>query len=136
LTAGALGDRFSKKYLLSGLYLTRAVAITVFVLTPPSVAGVLIFSGIIGLLWLSTVPLTSALVIQMFGLRHMSMLLGIVFLSHQLGGFTGAWLGGYLFDVTGSYDIVWWISVALGIASGALHWPIDERPVSRLMHAR
>ncbi len=94
LTAGVLGDRFSKKFLLSSLYLTRAVVITLFMVTPPSVASVLIFAGAMGLLWLSTVPLTSALVIQMFGFRHMSMLLGIVFLSHQLGGFTGAWLGG------------------------------------------
>jgi predicted MFS family arabinose efflux permease len=81
------------------------------------------------------VPLTSALVMQMFGFKHMSMLLGLVFLSHQLGSFTGAWLGGYIFDVTGSYDYAWWISVALGIASSMLHWPIDERPVGSLASA-
>lgn len=136
LFAGMLGDRFSKKYLLSSIYILRAVVITIFVLTPPSVASVLIFSGTIGLLWLSTVPLTSALVMQMFGFKHMSMLLGLVFLSHQLGGFTGAWLGGYIFDITGSYDYAWWISVVLGIASSMLHWPIDERPVGTLAHAR
>lgn len=136
LLAGVLGDKFSKKYLLSSLYLGRAVVITVFVLTPPSVASVLIFSAAIGLLWLSTVPLTSALVMQMFGLKHASMLLGIVFLTHQLGSFVGAWLGGYLFDLTGSYDAVWWVSVALGIASSILHWPIDERPVGRLAAAQ
>jgi MFS family permease len=135
LFAGVLGDRFSKKYLLSSIYILRAVVITIFVLTPPSVASVLIFSGTIGLLWLSTVPLTSALVMQMFGFKHMSMLLGLVFLSHQLGSFTGAWLGGYIFDVTGSYDYAWWISVALGIASSMLHWPIDERPVGSLASA-
>lgn len=131
LLAGMLGDKWSKKYLLSFLYLGRAVAITVFVLTPPSVASVLTFSAVIGLFWLSTVPLTSALVMQMFGLKHASMLLGIVFLTHQLGSFAGAWLGGYLFDVTGSYNIVWWVSVALGVVSSILHWPIDERPISR-----
>jgi MFS family permease len=135
LFAGVLGDRFSKKYLLSSIYILLAVVITIFVLTPPSVASVLIFSGTIGLLWLSTVPLTSALVMQMFGFKHMSMLLGLVFLSHQLGSFTGAWLGGYIFDVTGSYDYAWWISVALGIASSMLHWPIDERPVGSLASA-
>lgn len=136
LFAGVLGDRFSKKYLLSSIYILRAVVITIFVLTPPSVASVLIFSGTIGLLWLSTVPLTSALVMQMFGFKHMSMLLGLVFLSHQLGSFTGAWLGGYIFDITGSYDYAWWISVALGVASSMLHWPIDERPVGALAPAR
>ncbi|NKB60394.1 MAG: MFS transporter [Alphaproteobacteria bacterium] len=136
LFAGALGDKFSKKYLLSSLYLGRSIVITVFVLTPPSVASVLIFSAAMGLLWLSTVPLTSALVMQMFGLKHASMLLGIVFLTHQLGSFTGAWLGGYLFDLTGSYDAVWWVSIALGIASSILHWPIDERPIGRLATAR
>lgn len=131
LFAGMLGDRLSKKYLLSGLYVARAVAIAIFIMTPPSVVSVLVFSATIGLFWLSTVPLTSALVMQMFGLKHASMLLGIVFLTHQLGSFTGAWLGGYLFDLTGSYDIVWWASVGLGIASAALHWPIDERPIHR-----
>jgi predicted MFS family arabinose efflux permease len=135
LVAGALGDRFSKKYLLSGLYMGRALVIAIFVLTPPSVASVLIFSASVGLFWLSTVPLTSALVMQMFGLKHASMLLGIVFLTHQLGSFTGAWLGGYLFDLTGSYDVVWWMSVALGVVSSVLHWPIDERPVGRIAEA-
>ncbi len=135
LFAGVLGDKLSKKYLLSSLYLGRAAAITIFVLTPPSVASVLVFSGVIGLFWLSTVPLTSALVMQMFGLKHASMLLGIVFLTHQLGSFTGAWLGGYLFDLTGSYNIVWWVSVGLGIVSSILHWPIDESPVSRVAEA-
>ena len=129
--AGVLGDRFSKKYLLSALYLGRALVILIFLLTPPSVASVLIFAASIGLFWLSTVPVTSALVMQMFGLKHAAMLLGVVFLSHQLGSFTGAWLGGYLFELTGSYDAVWWMSVALGVASAMLHWPIDERPIRR-----
>ena len=131
LAAGALGDKFSKKFLLSTLYMCRSVVIVVFLLTPPSATSVLIFAASIGLFWLSTVPITSALVMQMFGLKHASMLLGIVFLSHQLGSFTGAWLGGYMFDLTGSYDAVWWISVALGVASSILHWPIDERPLRR-----
>src|SRR3546814_15987231 len=88
-----------------------------------------------GLLWLSTVPLTSGLVAQIFGPRYMATLFGIVFFSHQIGSFLGAWSGGYLFDATGSYTVVWWISVALGIASALLHWPIDERPVARLARA-
>lgn len=131
LGAGALGDKFSKKYLLSFLYIGRSIAIAVFVLSPPSVTSVLVFSAVIGLFWLGTVPVTSALVMQMFGLKHASMLLGIVFLSHQLGSFAGAWIGGYMFELTGSYDAVWRMSVALGIASAALHWPIDERPIHR-----
>ena len=126
-----LGGRYSKKYLLSALYLGRALVILIFLLTPPSVASVLIFAASIGLLWLSTIPVTSALVMQMFGLKHAAMLLGIVFLSHQFGSFTGAWMGGYLFELTGSYDAVWWMSVALGVASAILHWPIDERPIRR-----
>lgn len=135
LAMGALGDKFSKKYLLSTLYMGRAVAITVFLLTPPSVASVLIFAGVMGMFWLGTVPVTSALVMQMFGLKHASMLLGIVFFSHQLGSFAGVWMGGYLFDLTGSYNIVWWLSVALGVASSILHWPIDERPIERAPQA-
>ena len=131
LLAGVLGGRYSKKYLLSALYLGRALVILIFLLTPPSVASVLIFAASIGLLWLSTIPVTSALVMQMFGLKHAAMLLGIVFLSHQFGSFTGAWMGGYLFELTGSYDAVWWMSVALGVASAILHWPIDERPIRR-----
>ena len=89
-----------------------------------------------GILWLSTVPATSGLVAQMFGLPHMAMLFGIVFFGHQLGSFVGIWLGGYLYDQTGSYDIVWWLAVALGIVATLIHWPIDERPVARLAEAR
>ncbi len=134
-TAGVLGGRHSKKYLLSGLYLARSVVIAVFVLVPPSAASVLVFAAVMGLLWLSTVPLTSGLVAQIFGVRYMATLFGIVFLSHQVGSFIGVWLGGRLFDATGSYDIVWWISVALGIGAALLHWPIDERAVPRLAEA-
>jgi len=133
--SGMLGARFSKKYLLSGLYFARAVVITLFVLLPISPASVLIFSGAMGLLWLSTVPLTSGLVAQFFGTRHMAMLFGVVFFSHQVGAFLGVWLGGYLFDATGSYDLVWWGSVALGLLAAAVHWPIREAPVARLAGA-
>jgi len=135
LGGGFLGDKISKRYLLSALYFGRAVLFTVFVLTPLTETTVLLFGVIMGLLWLSTVPVTSALVAQIFGPQYMATLFGIVFFSHQIGGFLGAWLGGYLFDTTGSYDLVWWISVALGLASAALHLPIDEKPVSRLATA-
>lgn len=131
IVAGILGDKYSKKYLLSALYMGRTIAIVVFMLTPPSMVSVLAFSTAIGLFWLGVVPVTSALVMQMFGLKHASMLLGIVFFSHQLGSFTGAWIGGYMFELTGSYNVVWWASVGLGLASALLHWPIDERPIKR-----
>ena len=134
-SSGVLGGRFSKKYLLSLIYLARAVAIALFVLLPPSVFTVLLFAAAIGLLWLSTVPLTSGLVVQIFGIRYMATLFGIVFLSHQVGAFIGVWLGGYLFDATGSYDVVWWIGVALGLMAALLHWPIDERRVVRSAEA-
>ena len=133
--AGFLGGHFSKKYLLSGLYLTRAVVIAAFVLTPVSDQSILVFAMAMGVLWLGTVPLTSGLVAQMFGVRYLATLFGIVFLSHQVGGFLGAWLGGYVFDLTGSYDMVWWVAVGLGVAASILHWPINERPVPRLAAA-
>ncbi|MEE8274418.1 MAG: MFS transporter [Alphaproteobacteria bacterium] len=133
--AGVLGGRFSKKYLLSALYAARAVIIAIFVLTPTSATSIVVFSFAIGILWLSTVPLTSGLVAQIFGVRYMATLFGIVFLSHQLGSFLGVWLGGYVYDATGSYDMVWWVGVALGVAAAALHWPINERPVPRLAAA-
>lgn len=132
LTAGALGGRYRKKYLLSLLYGTRAVVILAFMLVPPSTVSVLVFAAAIGFLWLSTVPLTSGLVAQLFGPRYMSTLFGIVFLSHQVGAFVGAWLGGVLFEDTGSYDVVWWISVALGVAAALIHLPMGDRPVERL----
>lgn len=135
LLAGALGDRFSKKYLLSFLYMGRAVVIALFILTPPSTLTVLLFAGSMGLLWLSTVPLTSALVAQVFGTQYMSTLFGIVFLSHQIGAFLGVWLGGRMFDATGSYDTVWWIAIALGFVTAAVHMAIDDRPVMRLQAA-
>jgi MFS family permease len=135
LTSGMLGGRFSKKYLLSLLYFGRAVAIALFVTLPISEVSVLLFSAVIGLLWLSTVPLTSGLVAQFFGTQHMAMLFGIVFFSHQVGAFLGVWLGGYFFDITGSYDLVWWGSVALGLLAALVHWPIREESVARLARA-
>jgi predicted MFS family arabinose efflux permease len=131
-TAGVLGGKHSKKYLLSSLYFARAVVIAAFVMLPPSAVTVLVFAAAMGLLWLSTVPLTSGLVAQIFGPRYMATLFGIVFFSHQVGAFIGVWLGGYLFDATGSYDVVWWLGVALGLAAALLHFPIDERRVPRL----
>jgi predicted MFS family arabinose efflux permease len=131
-TAGVLGGRFSKKYCLSFLYAARSVLILVFIMVPLSVTSALIFSAIMGLLWLSTVPLTSGLVAQIFGLRYMATLFGIVFFSHQVGSFLGVWLGGYLYDTYGSYDLIWWLSIALGLIAALLHWPIDERAVARL----
>ena len=129
LACGVLGGRYPKKRVLSGLYLGRSLVITLFVLAPVSDASIMLFSTAIGVLWLGTVPLTSGLVAQIFGMRYMATLFGFVFFSHQLGSFLGAWLGGYVFDATGSYDLVWWIAVVLGLAATALHWPIDDRPV-------
>ena len=129
--AGYLGGRFSKKYLLSGIYVLRAVIIALFLVLPVSPLTVYLFAAGIGFLWLGTVPLTNGLVAQIFGVRFVSMLFGIVFLSHQIGSFTGVWLGGYLFDATGSYDLVWIGSIALGVIAAILNLPIDERPVVR-----
>ena len=133
--SGVLGGRYSKRYLLSLLYFARALVFFIFIMLPVTPASVVIFSFSLGLLWLSTVPLTSGLVAQIFGPRYMATLFGIVFFSHQIGSFLGAWLGGYFYDLTGTYEVVWWLSVALGIFSGLVHWPIDERPVARLAPA-
>ena len=130
-----LGGRYSKKYCLSFLYLSRAVVFAIFLLTPVTATSILVFSAALGLLWLSTVPLTSGLVVQIFGPQYMVTLFGIVFFSHQIGSFLGAWLGGYLYDRTGSYDVVWWISVALGVASALVHWPINEQTLRRPLPA-
>lgn len=127
---GVLGGRFPKKTVLSLLYLARAAIFLLFIVFPVTETSVLVFSAAVGLLWLGTVPLTSGLVGYIFGTRYMSMLFGIVFLGHQFGGFLGAWLGGWAFDLFGSYQSMWWLSIALGVLSAALHWPIVERPVS------
>ena len=126
IIAGVLGERYRKRTVLAGLYFGRSVVIAVFILSPISEVSVLVFSFLIGLMWLSTVPLTTALVAQLFGVRYLATLFGLVFFGHQLGSFLGAWLGGYVYDATGSYDIVWWVAVALGLVATALHWPIRE----------
>ncbi len=133
LLAGFLGGHYRKKYLLSGLYLARAVAIGGFMLAPVSELSVLSFAAAIGLLWLGTVPLTSGLVAEIFGTRYLATLFGIVFCSHQIGAFFGAWLGGYMFDLTGSYDQVWLMAITLGLLAAILHWPIADKPMPRLL---
>ena len=129
--AGWLGGRLPKKYLLSGLYFGRSVVIVVFLLAPLSTTSVYLFAASIGVLWLATVPLTNGLVAQIFGVQFVSMLGGFVFFSHQIGSFLGVWLGGLLFDRTGSYGIVWMIAVALGLFAAIVNLPIDERTIPR-----
>ncbi|MEE9300353.1 MAG: MFS transporter [Alphaproteobacteria bacterium] len=130
--SGAAGQRWSKKRGLSFIYFTRALVITALLLAPKSELTIYLFAAAMGLLWLSTIPLTSGIVAQVFGARYMATLFGIVFLSHQLGSFAGIWLGGYLHDLMGSYDPVWWVGIALGFLAALLHLPIDERPLARL----
>jgi MFS family permease len=131
LLAGWISNVMQKRYVLAAIYFGRSIAIAVFILLPPSSAATLIFGAVIGLLWLSTIPPTSGLVAIMFGTRWLTMLFGFAFFSHQVGGFLGVWLGGVLFEQTGSYDVIWWGSVILGIASAIINLPIAERPVSR-----
>lgn len=132
LASGVIGGRYSKPVFLSLIYFARAIIIAAFVLLPPGPVTVLVFAGAMGLLWLSTVPPTSALVAIMFGPRYMATLFGFVFFSHQAGAFLGVWLGGLLYDLYQSYDVVWWLGVALGLFAAIVHWPIKERPVERL----
>ncbi len=129
--AGTLGQRMPRRFILSFIYLARAVAISVFLLVPLSPLSVYIFSAVMGTLWLSTVPPTNATIAQIFGVQHLSMLGGFVFFSHQLGSFMGVWLGGYLYDATGSYDIVWYIAIGLGVLAGLVNLPINEAPIQR-----
>lgn len=129
---GAAGDRFRKKNVLTLIYLLRAVLMTILLLMPINDVTAIVFGALLGLFWLATVPLTSGIVAQVFGTRHFSMLFGVIFMSHQIGGFCGAWLGGVIYDVTGSYDLMWGISVALALIAAALHWPISDRPLERL----
>ena len=129
--AGYLGGRLPKRYLLSAIYFARAVVIAWFFLTPVSAWSVYVFAVALGLFWLSTVPLTNGIVAQVFGVRYLAMLSGFTFFSHQIGSFLGAWLGGLLYDRTGSYDVVWWISIGLGIAACLINLPIDERAIRR-----
>ncbi|MDQ2954247.1 MAG: MFS transporter, partial [Pseudomonadota bacterium] len=131
VAAGWLGDRMPKRYLLSAIYLLRSLAIVAFVTLPVTPLSAVLFGAMMGLLWLSTVPPTSALVALMFGPRWMATLFGFAFFSHQVGGFLGVWLGGFLFERTGSYDVIWWVSVLLGIFSALINLPIVEKPVHR-----
>ena len=133
--SGIAGQRFSKKMALSLIYFLRSVAILALLVLPKTPLVILTFAGAIGLLWLSTVPLTTGIVAQVFGVRYMSMLFGIVFLSHQLGSFLGVWLGGRIYDQTGSYDGIWYAGIILGLAAALVHLPINERPLPRLRMA-
>lgn len=132
LSAGVIGQHYSKPKFLAWIYIGRSIAVTAFLLLPQTPTSVIIFAIVMGLLWLSTVPPTNGLVAIMFGTRHLGMLGGLVFLSHQVGSFLGVWLGGYLYDQFGSYNPVWWLGVALGIFAAIVHWPIQEKPVERL----
>jgi MFS family permease len=129
--AGSLGGRLPKRYLLSTIYSLRSIAIVAFVLAPLTPWSVYVFAAAMGFLWLSTVPLTNGIVAEIFGVRYLSMLGGFVFLSHQVGSFLGVWLGGRLYDMTGSYDIVWWIAVVLGVAAALVNLPIREHAIVR-----
>ena len=130
--AGQSGRYVEKRRALSFIYFGRAIIFLGFIFLPMTPVTVIVLCGLLGLLWLATIPLTSGLVATFFGTTWMSMLFGIVFLSHQLGSFLGVWLGGRLYDMTGSYNAMWWISIALGVLSALVNWPIQEKPVARL----
>ncbi|WP_396441787.1 MFS transporter, partial [Limnohabitans sp.] len=129
--AGTMGPQIAKKNILVSIYIGRSVAITLFLLAPLTPTSVYIFSAVIGLLWLSTVPPTNAAVAQIFGVAHLSMLSGFIFFGHQIGSFMGVWLGGYLYDKTGSYDVVWYLAIALGIFAALVNLPVRESPIIR-----
>lgn len=129
--AGTLGQRIARRKILAGIYFGRSIAITVFLLAPLSPLSVYLFAAVMGLLWLSTVPPTNATIAGIFGVAHLSMLGGFVFFSHQIGSFLGVWLGGVLYDRTGSYDVVWYISIALGIFAAIVNLPVRESPIVR-----
>jgi predicted MFS family arabinose efflux permease len=130
-SAGVLGQRLAKRHILATIYILRSVAIVAFLTAPLTPTSVYVFSAVMGLLWLSTVPATNAVVAQIFGVRYLSMLSGFVFFSHQIGSFLGVWLGGKLYDTTGSYDLVWWIAVALGVFAALVNLPVRETAISR-----
>jgi len=129
--AGSLGQKIAKRKILATIYFSRAVVIAVFLAAPLSPLSVYIFASLMGLLWLSTIPPTNAVVAQIFGIQHLSMLGGFIFFSHQIGSFLGVWLGGYLYDRTGSYDIVWYIAIALGVFAALVNLPVREAPITR-----
>ena len=129
--AGSLGQRMPKRHILSFIYFVRAIAISLFLWAPLTPMSVYVFSAVMGTLWLSTVPPTNATVAQIFGVQHLSMLGGFVFFSHQLGSFMGVWLGGYLYDRTGSYDLVWYLAIALGVLAALINMPVKENPIQR-----
>ena len=129
LMAGHLGNKFSKKYLLSLIYLGRTIIAAIFIMTPMTPTTVVVFSICMGSLWLATVPLTSGLIAYIYGIKYMGTLFGIVFFSHQLGSFLGVWLGGVMYDVYGSYTLVWWVGVCIGAFSTLIHLPVRERPL-------
>ena len=129
--SGTLGQKMAKKNILAFIYIARSVAIVLFLLAPLTPTSVYVFSGVMGLLWLSTVPPTNAAVAQIFGISHLSMLSGFIFFSHQIGSFMGVWLGGYLYDKTGSYDIVWYLAIALGVFAALVNLPVRESPIER-----
>ena len=129
IVAGALGKNFTKKYLLSIIYTGRTIAAILFIMLPITPTTVVIFSIVMGALWLATVPLTSGIIAHIYGLKYMGTLYGIVFLSHQIGSFVGVWLGGIFYDIYGSYDIVWWVGIGVGAFSAIIHLPVKEIPL-------
>jgi MFS family permease len=135
ISAGYLGDRMPKRYILAAIYFLRSLAILVFILTPATPLSSMIFGATIGLLWLSTIPPTQALVALMFGTRWLTMLAGLAFFSHQVGGFLGVWLGGILYERTGSYDVIWYLTILLGFFAAVVNLPIVEKPVARAVAA-
>lgn len=132
---GVLGGQFPRKYLLSGIYLVRSLVMALFVLMPLSTWSLYLFCAAMGFIWLGTVPLTNGLVSQVFGVKYITTLFGFVFFGHQVGAFFGVWLGGYVFDVTKSYDLIWFIGIALGVIAAALHFPINDQETPRLKFA-
>ncbi len=131
ISAGLLSNYMPKRYILAAIYFGRALAILLYIMLPITTVSTLLLAAVLGLLWLSTVPPTSGLVALMFGTRWLAMLFGFAFFSHQVGGFLGVWLGGVLFERTGSYDAVWWLAIGLGVLSAVINLPIVEKPVLR-----
>lgn len=135
ISAGYLGDKMPKRYILAAIYFLRSLAIVFFIALPPTPLSAMVFGATIGLLWLSTIPPTQALVALMFGTRWLTMLAGLAFFSHQVGGFLGVWLGGILYERTGSYDVIWYLTILLGFFAAAVNLPIVEKPVPRAVAA-